>query len=161
VKPQTETALAPLLLDPEGPVVVAVGGGHGQAAALEAHAPGDRDLADWAGLRRAFGRACRDAGVAAPAAWFDLAEPSCLFPHEEELFRRATGLADSVTISPGGGLLAGAAPVAAGLSRLVASARRLRAGAAHRALAHGAWGPAGQGQAVAILEAASEAAVRR
>jgi uncharacterized cofD-like protein len=36
VKPQTETALAPLLLDPEGPVVVAVGGGHGQAAALEA-----------------------------------------------------------------------------------------------------------------------------
>jgi uncharacterized cofD-like protein len=36
VKPQTETALAPLLLDPEGPSVVAVGGGHGQAAALEA-----------------------------------------------------------------------------------------------------------------------------
>jgi uncharacterized cofD-like protein len=36
VKPQTETALAPLLLDPEGPVVVAVGGGHGQASALEA-----------------------------------------------------------------------------------------------------------------------------
>jgi uncharacterized cofD-like protein len=36
VKPQTETALAPLLLDPEGPEVVAIGGGHGQAAALEA-----------------------------------------------------------------------------------------------------------------------------
>ncbi|MGH8870677.1 MAG: gluconeogenesis factor YvcK family protein [Acidimicrobiia bacterium] len=36
MKTQTETALAPLLLDPEGPVVVAVGGGHGQAAALEA-----------------------------------------------------------------------------------------------------------------------------
>ncbi|MGH8913335.1 MAG: gluconeogenesis factor YvcK family protein [Acidimicrobiia bacterium] len=36
MKPQTETALAPLLLDPEGPVVAAVGGGHGQAAALEA-----------------------------------------------------------------------------------------------------------------------------
>lgn len=33
---QTETALAPLLLDPQGPVVVAIGGGHGQAAALEA-----------------------------------------------------------------------------------------------------------------------------
>ena len=33
---QTETALAPLLLDPHGPVVVALGGGHGQAAALEA-----------------------------------------------------------------------------------------------------------------------------
>jgi uncharacterized cofD-like protein len=36
VRPQTETALEPLLLDPTGPAVVAIGGGHGQAAALEA-----------------------------------------------------------------------------------------------------------------------------
>ena len=36
MKPQPETALEGLLLDPEGPSVVAVGGGHGQAAALEA-----------------------------------------------------------------------------------------------------------------------------
>ncbi len=36
MKPQTETDFEPLLLDPTGPVVVAVGGGHGQAAALEA-----------------------------------------------------------------------------------------------------------------------------
>ena len=36
MKPETETALEPLLLDPDGPVVTAVGGGHGQAAALEA-----------------------------------------------------------------------------------------------------------------------------
>jgi len=36
VKTQTETALEPLLLDPQGPSVVAIGGGHGQAAALEA-----------------------------------------------------------------------------------------------------------------------------
>lgn len=38
MKPQTETetALQPLLLDPAGPNVVAIGGGHGQAAALEA-----------------------------------------------------------------------------------------------------------------------------
>ena len=36
MKPETETALEPLLLDPNGPDVVAVGGGHGQAAALEA-----------------------------------------------------------------------------------------------------------------------------
>lgn len=36
MKPQPETALEALLLDPEGPSVVAVGGGHGQAAALEA-----------------------------------------------------------------------------------------------------------------------------
>lgn len=36
MNPETETALEPLLLDPNGPVVVALGGGHGQAAALEA-----------------------------------------------------------------------------------------------------------------------------
>ena len=36
MKPQTELEFEPLLLDPEGPSVVAIGGGHGQAAALEA-----------------------------------------------------------------------------------------------------------------------------
>lgn len=36
MKPQTETQLQPLLLDPNGPRVVAIGGGHGQASALEA-----------------------------------------------------------------------------------------------------------------------------
>ncbi|MFZ0014656.1 MAG: uridine diphosphate-N-acetylglucosamine-binding protein YvcK [Acidimicrobiia bacterium] len=36
MKPQPETALEPLLLDPTGPSVVAIGGGHGQASALEA-----------------------------------------------------------------------------------------------------------------------------
>ena len=36
MRTQTETALERLLLDPTGPVVVAIGGGHGQAAALEA-----------------------------------------------------------------------------------------------------------------------------
>lgn len=36
MRPQPETALEPLLLDPSGPSVVAIGGGHGQAAALEA-----------------------------------------------------------------------------------------------------------------------------
>lgn len=36
MRPETETALEPLLLDPTGPSVVAIGGGHGQASALEA-----------------------------------------------------------------------------------------------------------------------------
>ena len=36
MRPQTETALEPLLLDPNGPSVVAIGGGHGQASVLEA-----------------------------------------------------------------------------------------------------------------------------
>jgi uncharacterized cofD-like protein len=36
VTAQTRTQSLPLLLDPDGPVVTAIGGGHGQAAALEA-----------------------------------------------------------------------------------------------------------------------------
>ena len=36
MRTRTETALEPLLLDPTGPTVVAIGGGHGLAAALEA-----------------------------------------------------------------------------------------------------------------------------
>ena len=36
MRPELETALEPLLLVPDGPVVVAIGGGHGLAAALEA-----------------------------------------------------------------------------------------------------------------------------
>lgn len=36
MRPETAVALEPLLLDPDGPIVVAIGGGHGQAAALEA-----------------------------------------------------------------------------------------------------------------------------
>ncbi len=36
MRPQPETELEPLLLDPAGPSVVAIGGGHGQASVLEA-----------------------------------------------------------------------------------------------------------------------------
>lgn len=36
MRPELETALEPLLLDPDGPVVSAIGGGHGLAAGLEA-----------------------------------------------------------------------------------------------------------------------------
>jgi len=120
---------------------------------LEAHSLGDRDLSRWDGLARAFGRACGAAGIGTGVPVFDLAEPSCLYPHEEELFRKATGFGGETLISPEGGLFPGTAPVVAGLSRLAAAARRMREGGAKRALAHGAWGPAGQGQAVAVLEA--------
>lgn len=118
---------------------------------LSAHGPGDRDLTDWAGLRRAWSRALATHDGPPPA--LDLAEPSCVFPHEEELFSSALELGDDVVISPEGGLFAGFVPVAAGLSRLVAAVAALRDGRARAAVAHGTWGPAGQGQAVAILEA--------
>lgn len=120
---------------------------------LEAHALGDRELRRWDGLARACRRAYAAAGIDAGTGTFDLAEPSCLFPHEEALFLRATGIRDGTPLSPDGGLFPGTAPVVAGLSRLAAAVRRMREGGARRALAHGAWGPAGQGQAVAVLEA--------
>ena len=122
---------------------------------LEPHSLGDRDLRRWDGLQRAFARACGVAGIEPGKEGFDLAEPSCLYPHEEELFGRATGIGDATAVSPDGGLFPGTAPVVAGLSRLVAAARRMREGRVKRALAHGAWGPAGQGQAIAVLVAQS------
>ena len=136
---------------PERRSVRLVGMGHD----LEAHAMGDRELTRWKGLGRALRRARADAGFGSAKAKIDLAEPCCLYPHEEELFRDACKIGGETVISPGGGLFAGTAPVVAGLSRLIATVRGLRGNARYRrALAHGAWGPAGQGQAVALLEAA-------
>ncbi len=120
---------------------------------LDAHGPGDRELGDWSGLRRAWSRAL--AAHDGPVPAIDVAEPSCLFPHEEELFARALELGPEVPVSPDGGAFGGFVPVAAGLSRLVAATRALRGQHAGAAVAHGTWGPAGQGQAVAILEAAA------
>lgn len=121
---------------------------------LSAHAPGDRDLASGDGLQRACRRAYALAGISDPASEFDLLEPSCAYAHEEEIFLAATGAGGRAVLSPTGGLFAGMTPVAAGLSRLVAATRWLReAERSARALVHGAWGPAGQGQVVAVLEA--------
>ncbi|MBW1905964.1 MAG: hypothetical protein JRJ24_11770 [Deltaproteobacteria bacterium] len=130
---------------------------------LDVHSLGHRDLTSWNGLGRAYERACAQADVSTPSA-FGVLEPACLYPHEEDLFTEAIGLDaahlresdnhKAALFSPEGGLFAGATPVAAGLSRVIASVRRLREDPQlERALAHGTWGPAGQGQAVSILEA--------
>lgn len=119
---------------------------------LSPHALGDRALTEWDGLRRAWARALAVHGT---RPTLDVAEPSCVFAYEEDLFRHALELDPETEVSPGGGLFAGFVPVAAGLSRLAAVVRALRGPGGLRAgVAHGTWGPAGQGQAVAILEAA-------
>jgi len=118
---------------------------------LEPHQPGHRDLTEWAGLRRACRRAYSAAGIGEPT--FSVVEPSCLFPHEEDLFLEAAGLENDTDLSPTGGLFAGTAPVVAGLSRLIRAARAIEGRPGRRGLAHGTWGPAGQGQAVVVLEA--------
>ncbi len=138
-----------IVLGAAGGGAVITGAGHD----LSPHHPGERELNRWEGLERACRRAYAEGAVGDPSATFDVAEPSCLFPHEEELFTAAAGIGDGTAVSPRGGLFTGTAPVAAGLSRLIAAAEATTAGRARRALAHGTWGPAGQGQAVMVMEA--------
>ena len=150
--PEADSACAIVLTmaNDQAPGVTITGVGHD----LAVHSLGDRDLGQWAGLSRACKRAYGTAGLG-DNPQFDLLEPSCRYPHEEELFVSASGLATETLLSPHGGLFAGSAPVAAGLSRLIAARRwLLERGRSKRALAHGTWGPAGQGQAVVVLEAA-------
>ncbi len=122
---------------------------------LAVHSMGDRDLSRWAGLSRACERAYKTADLG-ESPKFDVLEPSCRYPHEEELFLAASGLSRETMLSPSGGLFGGAAPIASGLSRVIAAKRWLSENDGTKlALAHGTWGPAGQGQAVVVLEATS------
>ena len=134
-----------------GPILAGIG------YDLEPHALGDRDLTRWSGLERALDRAGKTAGFEGRRPHFDLAEPSCLFPHEEELFVAAADLDEMTEISPDGGLLAGYIPIVAGLSRMTSAIRYFRRNrkAGALALVHGTWGPAAQGQVVAILGGAA------
>ena len=140
---------------PPSPHALIKGLGHD----LACHAPGDRHLTRWDGLERACTRAYAMADITDPKRDFCLLEPSCFYAHEEELFLAASGTGGtngSALLSPTGGLFAGATPIAAGLSRMAEATRFLRsAKAGSQALVHGSWGPAGQGQVVAILESAS------
>lgn len=148
--PLADGAYAAVLRRDYAPVILR-GVGHD----LDTHSPGDRDLCCWDGLTRAAKRALALAQIDDPADAFARVEPTCLYPHEEELVLAAIGIGPDTSVSPTGGLFAGAVPIGAGLSRLIEATRALRAEPAlGRILAHGTWGPAGQGQAVAILEAA-------
>lgn len=120
---------------------------------LDAHYPDSRNLTGWSGLERAAQRAYVQANIDDPADAFLVAEPSCMFPHQENLFVEATAIGTDTPLSPRGGLFAGTAPVTSGLGRLLAASRAVMGRPGRRALAHGTWGPAGQGQAVAIVEA--------
>ena len=121
---------------------------------LSAHGLWDEGSTRWAGLERAFQRALATSG--ATSSSIDLYEPSCHFAHEEGLFRAACGVESSATVSPGGGLFSGVAPATGGLARLISVVRSMGIEKnIVRSLAHGTWGPAGQGQVVTILERAA------
>lgn len=135
--------------------------------AVESHYLGDRDLADPIALWEAAHRAYRMAGIADTRHEIQVAHVSEAFAHQELLWYEGLGfcapgegarlLMDGVTapdgalpVNPRGGLLAGVPPFVGGLDRLIRAVEDVRAGAT-TALAHGVWGPAGQGQCVVIV----------
>lgn len=127
----------------------------GAGLCVEPHYLGDRDLVGCPALGRAAKRALRQAG--ASAAEIDLAEISAPFAHQEILWRRALGLGERTAVNPSGGWFDGAGtPYAvAGLARIARAYESVAGGRARTALAHGAWGPAGQGHAVIVVRRAA------
>lgn len=123
----------------------------GAGLCVEPHYLGDRDLVGCPALRRAAERALGQAGSSIEA--IDAAEISAPFAHQEIVWRRALGLPDHTVTNASGGWFEGAGTpyVVAGLARVVRAYEVVAAGRARTALAHGAWGPAGQGHAVLVL----------
>ena len=127
---------------------------------------GERDLSRSEALQRAALRAYSQAGVDDPAK-LDVLEISDSYAHQLPLYLEAIGIQQPETrledsrFNPSGGTLAGSPLMLGGLARTLEAVLQLRGEAdgvqlesPRRALAHGATGPAGQHQAVVILEAA-------
>ncbi|MEW5945415.1 MAG: thiolase family protein [bacterium] len=144
----------------------------GFANCMDSYFLGDRDLAGDFSLRRAAEKAYGMAGVTG-AGVFDLVEIDAQYAHQAPMWAEVLGLCpengggawvdsgglDAANVNPSGGTLAGNPQMLSGLSRAAEAAVQLRGEAggrqvkgAKRALAHGTCGPAGQHQAVLILE---------
>lgn len=123
----------------------------GAGLCVEPHYLGDRDLLGCPALVKAAKQALGQAQVNPEE--IELAEISAPFAHQEIIWRNVLGLSEGCRVNPSGGWFADAGNpyLVAGLERVIQAVEALRSGVAHIALAHGAWGPAGQGQAVVIL----------
>jgi len=113
---------------------------------IESHHPGLRDLTDSSSTRIA----ARNLGL--DPASLDVAELCVRFSPEEIVLRRALGLGGGVKINPSGGPLCSNPEMVSGLLRVIEAASRIRAGEAHRGLAHAASGAALQQNLLCILE---------
>ncbi|MBI2890558.1 MAG: hypothetical protein HYY13_07205 [Nitrospirae bacterium] len=130
----------------------------GMGLCVEPHYLGDRDLIGCPAAQKAAEQAYRMAGWRPEDV--QLVEISAQFAHQEILWTRALRFAeddgrrsvDGGAINPSGGWFAGNPYVVAGLERIACAAEAIRTGTARRVLAHGCWGPAGQGHAVVLLE---------
>ena len=136
----------------------------GFAYDLEAHYLGDRDLSHGGGLARAAGKAYKMAGLSNPQKEIGHYYWSLRAALQLPLWAEATGACsfDEGLVSLPGSChqiqWSGLPPFAAGLQRLIASVKDLRqAPETGRSLVHGCHGPAGQMQAVCLLNNAGGA----
>lgn len=143
--PPADGAAAIILAAAPGPITI-----RGMGWALDEHYLGDRDLTAAPALRAAARRAYTLAGVSNPGRELSVVELSDHFPYQRTLWATALGLDARGTINPSGRLARGVPPFVAGLDRLIEVVLRLREQPG-KALAHGCWGPAGQGQAVVVV----------
>lgn len=117
--------------------------------ALDEHYLGNRDLGDSPALRAAANRALAMAGITDPNRELSIVELSDHFDYQRELWTTVLNLNDFPNTNPSGGLASGVPPFVAGLDRLIEVILHLRQEPGI-GLAHGCWGPAGQGQAVVV-----------
>ena len=122
----------------------------GMGWALDEHYLGDRDLTDSPALREAARRAYALANINDPKRDITFVELSDHFDYQRRLWASALGLDPAHNINRSGGLARGVPPFVAGLDRLIEVVLRLRKESG-TALAHGCWGPCGQGQAVMVV----------
>ena len=142
----------------------------------DAHYLGDRDLSECNSLRIAAQKAYDLAGITDPSREIDVAEVSEEFSYQELLWMEGLGLCkkgdsgrliqDGATriggrlpVNPSGGVLSGNPSGVAGMVRVAEAFLQLSGKAGDRqiaepqtALAHGAYGPAGQFHCVIVLK---------
>lgn len=149
--PPADGAAAIILSSSPGSVTV-----RGMGWALDEHYLGDRDLMSAPALGVAARRAFSLAGIVDPPRDLTLAEISDHFDYQRALWASSLGLDPFPNLNPSGGLARGVPPIVAGLDCLIEVVLRLRERPG-LGLAHGCWGPAGQGHVVVVASSRDEA----
>ena len=144
--PPADGAAAIILSSNPAPITI-----RGMGWALDEHYLGDRDLTDSPALRNAARRAYDLAGIIDPKHDLTLAELSDHFAYQRALWASILGLNGFPHLNLSGGLTRGVPPFVAGLNSLIEIVLRLREKTG-MGLAHGCWGPAGQGQVVMVVK---------
>ena len=140
---------------------------------MDSYFLGDRDLSEANALKKAAARAYQMAGIDDPKGAFDLVELNDAYAHQLPMYAEGAGLVeagggakwidtggmDQLRVNLSGGMLNGNPLLLGGLARALEAVSQIRGetgdrqvDGVKRALAHGSTGPAGQHQAVLILE---------